>query len=155
VYSDGRNEIVNDNLSYASISQDAHLQFTIENEEELDIKTKEVNEWYQNLVATFEEGIMIKPRTCFIKGLPPAFKVRNNAYLTLIYGVDFQTEYARNIQRRRTDEKLKCSIFDWMINWELLKVDFADIHPENYFYKNLLYDRIMQENKEMNLDHRL
>jgi hypothetical protein len=73
----------------------------------------------------------------------------------LIYGINFIAEYQKNIRKRSIEQKLKASINDWMINWNLLKVKNKDIQAENYYYKNLLYDRIMEESFELKLDQRL
>ena len=73
----------------------------------------------------------------------------------MIYGVDFQTNYDYNLQKRKISRKVECSINDWMINWEMLNVKYADINTENYLLKNLLFDRIMGEQMEATLDMRL
>ena len=49
--------------------------------------------------ANDEEGIVIKPRKTFMQGIPPAFKTRNNDYLTLIYGMDFQDRLEEQIAK--------------------------------------------------------
>ena len=50
---------------------------------------------------------------------------------------------------------MECSINDWLINWEMLNVKYADIHTDNYLLKNLLFNRIMGEQVEATLDVRL
>ncbi len=155
IFDDGSEEFINDNLSYIEINDDAFLHFTINNESELEEKYVEVEKFYKTLSAANEEGIMVKPRTAFIKGLPPAFKVRNDDYLVMIYGVNFINDYRRQINKRNIAKKLECSINDWMLNWQLLKVKYNSINIENYYYKNLIYDRIMGEKIENNLDNRL
>ena len=88
-------------------------------------------------------------------GIPPAFKVRNNNYLTMIYGVDFIENFKRNINKRKIDSKLKCSVYDWMLNWKLVQIPYHEIHSENYKLKNLVLDRILGETDENKLDMRL
>ncbi|WP_423900776.1 hypothetical protein [Capnocytophaga leadbetteri] len=105
--------------------------------------------------ANEEEGVVIKPRKAFLPAMPPAFKVRNNDYLTLIYGVDFQDRLQEQINKRNIKGKLKCSINDWAINAKLLQTSYADIHEENYEFKNLVLDRILGEEIENQLDSRL
>lgn len=155
IYNDGSEEIVNDNLSYKEVNNDEFLHLPIENEETLNNTIKRVYEWFSTLEKNMEEGIVIKPRQAFIKGLPPAFKVRNNQYLTMIYGVDFHEQYNYYLKKRNIGRKLECSINDWMLNWEILKVKYKDIHTENYLLKNLVFDRIMGEQVESTLDIRL
>lgn len=155
VYSDGSEIIPNDNSTYKHINDDEMLELDFSNPETIESQIEQVYNWYNKLVEDMEEGIMIKPKTCFIKDVPPAFKVRNNSYLTMIYGVDFVENYAHNLRRRKIESKLKCSIYDWMLNWELLRVPYHEIEMENYHYKNLLLDRIVGERAENQLDSRL
>ena len=155
VFDDGSELIVNDNLSYREINDDEYLHLPIGNEEEMNCSVEKTYNWFAQLTTENEEGIVIKPRQAFVKNLPPAFKVRNNQYLVMIYGVDFQINYDYNLQKRKITRKLECSINDWMLNLEILKVKYADIHKENYLLKNLLFDRIMDEQVEANLDIRL
>lgn len=155
VFDNGSEEFVNDNLSYKDVNDDEFLHLPISNEEELNHAVEEVYSWFASLEQNNEEGIVIKPRQAFIKGTPPAFKVRNNQYLTMIYGVNFYDQYDYYIYKRNIVKKLECSINDWMLNWELLKVPYKEIDKENYFLKNLVFDRIMGERAEAGLDTRL
>jgi hypothetical protein len=155
VFDDGTELIVNDNLSYCKINDDECLNLPIGNEDEMNSTVKTVYEWFAQLETENEEGIVIKPRQAFIKNLPPAFKVRNNQYLVMIYGIDFQTNYHHYFERRKIGRKLECSINDWMLNREILNVRYSDIDKENYYLKNLVLDRIMGEQVEATLDIRL
>jgi len=155
VFADGSELIVNDNMSYGEVNDDTYLLLPTVNEEEMNRSVEKVYEWFAQLEAENEEGIVIKPRQAFIKNLPPALKIRNNNYLVMIYGVDFQSNYDNYLQRRKISHKLECSVNDWMLNWEMLNVKYADIHTENYFLKNLILDRIMGEQVESTLDIRL
>lgn len=155
VFEDGSELIVNDNLSYKEVNDDDFLHLFIRNEEELNQSVEKVYNWFATLEKDMEEGIVIKPRQAFINNLPPAFKVRNNQYLTMIYGVNFHEQYDYYLMKRKIDRKLECSINDWMLNREMLKVKYKDISKENYLLKNLVYDRIMGERVEGQLDMRL
>lgn len=155
IFEDGSEEFVNDNLSYKDVNDDECLHLSISNEEELNKAIETIYAWFSTLEQNNEEGIVIKPRQAFIKGIPPAFKVRNNNYLTMIYGVNFYDQYDYYIHKRNIGKKLECSINDWMLNWELLKVPYNEINKENYFLKNLVFDRIMGEKAEAGLDKRL
>lgn len=155
VYSDGREDIVNDNLSYNYVNDDEFLYFNITDEQELNESIEKTYLWFAGLQENKEEGIVIKPRQAFMKDLPPALKIRNNRYLTMIYGIDFQDNYSLYLGRRNIGKKLECSVNDWMLNLEMLKVKYSEIDVENYYFKNLLYDRIMGENIEATLDSRL
>jgi hypothetical protein len=99
-----------------------------------------------------EEGIVIKAQKAFLNDLPPALKVRNNDYLTMIYGVDFQRDLELQIRKRKISRKLECSMNDWMINYRLLEIPYSEVEPANYYYRNLMLDRILQEETESKLD---
>lgn len=155
VFDDGNEEFVNDNLSYKEVNDDEFLQLSIATDDELNTSIDKAYKWFSSLEQNMEEGIVIKPRQAFLPGIPPAFKVRNNQYLTMIYGVNFHENYDYYIQKRNIRHKLDCSINDWALNYELLKVKYNDIGKENYYLKNLVFDRIMGEKAESTLDSRL
>lgn len=155
IFEDGSEFVVNDNLSYKEVNDDEYLHLSLSSESDAESAIEIVYKWFENLEHEMEEGIVIKPRRAFIKDIPPAFKVRNNKYLTMIYGVDFREQYDHYIQKRSIGRKLECSINDWMINYEMIKVKYKDIHRENYYLKNLVFDRIMGERLESALDIRL
>jgi hypothetical protein len=155
VYDDGSEQLVNDNLSYGEVNGDEFLYLDIRTEETLKEASRRTYEWFDRLSQRMEEGIVIKPRQAFIRNLPPALKVRNNNYLTMIYGVDFREQYGNYLKKRSIRSKLECSVNDWMLNWDMLKIPYKDIHEENYLLKNLVFDRIMGEKVEATLDIKL
>lgn len=152
IYTDGREEIPGDNRSYRQINDDEMMELHLGPEQELAEKAAGVYEWFASLGQAMEEGIVIKPARAFVKGLPPALKVRNNNYLTMIYGIHFKNELERQIKKRNIRGKLACSVNDWAINYQLLQVPYREINPENYYYKNLMLDRILEEETESRLD---
>lgn len=155
IHSDGSETFVNDNLSFRQINDDDFLHYTFENQEDFEQKFPKIQRWVNKINQNNEEGIMIKPRTAFLSGIPPAFKVRNNNYLTLVYGVDFQDRLQEYIAKRNIKSKLKCSINDWAINQKMIKTPYQEIDEENYYFKNLILDRILGEEIEKQLDSRL
>jgi len=155
VYKNGDEEIVNDNYSYKEINTDECLTFTIKDNETLKNKCQEVNIWFKTLTDNMEEGIMIKPKIAFHDELPPCFKVRNNNYLQMIYGIHFKDEYQRYLKKRTIRKKMENSINQWMINKHLLNTKYKQITDDNYLYKNLMYERIVGESKMKSIDHRL
>ena len=152
---DGTEVFVNDNLSFQQINDDEFLHYTFADEADFEAKYPEIRAWVDKMNTNEEEGVVIKPRKAFLPAMPPAFKVRNNDYLTLIYGVDFQDRLQEQINKRNIKGKLKCSINDWAINAKLLQTPYADIHEENYEFKNLVLDRILGEEIENQLESRL
>ncbi len=155
IFDDGTEQLINDNCSYVEVNDDEMLVLEIKDPEALELQAQRVYAWFEMLTAEQEEGLVIKPRTAYIKNLPPAFKVRNNHYLTMIYGVDFLQDLEYNIKKRSIGRKLECSINDWTLNNSLLAIPYEELHPENYYLKNLVYDRIMDEHTASMLDTRL
>lgn len=155
VYEHGEEHFVNDNLSYAEVNDDDSLHLEFKSLEDFEQKFPKIEQWANQVNASNEEGVMIKPRKAFIKDTPPAFKVRNNDYLTLIYGLDFQDQLDYQLEKRKIGKKIDCSINDWMINWKLIETPYCEINQENYYYKNLVLDRIIGETIENKLDIRL
>lgn len=152
IFDDQSDSLVNDNLSYKEVNDDAFLHFKIDTPQLFEKALKETYTWFASLSENMEEGIVIKPRKAFLRGIPPAFKVRNNNYLTMIYGIDFHDNFGHYLSKRSVKAKIDCSINDWMLNWEILKVRYSEINTENYFFKNLVFDRIMGESVESTLD---
>ena len=155
VYTDGREHFVNDNLSFQQINDDDFLHYQFADREDFEAKYPQIRAWVDQVNQSDEEGVVIKPRTAFLPGMPPAFKVRNNDYLTLVYGVDFQDRLQEQIAKRNIKGKLRCSINDWAINAKLLSIPYSELGEENYELKNLVLDRILGEEIENQLDSRL
>ncbi|WP_428225332.1 hypothetical protein [Flavobacterium sp.] len=155
VFSDGTEVLPNDNTTFRLLNDDEMLVLDFSAEATRNENINKVYQWFENHSSQMEEGIMIKPMQSFMDGIPPAFKVRNNNYLTMIYGVDFMGNFKRNLGKRKIDSKLKCSINDWMLNWKLVQIPYHEIHSENYKLKNLVLDRILGETDENKLDMRL
>jgi len=155
IYSDGSESILNDNHSYSMVNSDLYLSYHFKDIEDLNSKFEEINQWVTQLNDNNEEGVVVKPAKAFVANLPPGFKVRNNQYLTMIYGVDFHENYDYYFDRRKISKKIECSINDWMINYELIKIKYSSINEENYLLKNLVFDRIQHEKIENQLDTRL
>lgn len=154
VYDSGKEYFPNSNLTYELVNDDTflHLEFTEANTEE---NIKKVYDFFHKLTAEKEEGIMIKPVKNYIKGMPPCFKVRNNNYLTMIYGVNFHNDFGHYLEKRNIRKKLEQSINGWEINQQMLQIPYRNLNEENYLIKLLLLKRINDEEIEKNLDPRL
>ena len=154
VYDNETEFLPNSNLTYALVNEDSFLEldFTAENKDE---NCRKIKSFFHNLTQGNEEGIMIKPVQNYIKDLPPCFKIRNNDYLTMIYGIQFQEEYGRYLEQRTIKNKLQQSINDWEINQQMLQIAYNSINSNNYLLKLLLLKRINNEAIEKKLDPRL
>lgn len=154
VYTNGEEELPNSNLSYADINDDPFLELVF-NKENVEENLQQIYNFYDKLTEDNAEGIMIKPAKSYIKGVVPCFKVRNNSYLTMIYGVNFSMDFDYYLHKRNIKRKLEQSIQGWEINQQLLKIPYYDLNPENYYLKLLLLKRIQGEEIEKSLDKRL
>ena len=150
----GKEFLPNSNLTYELVNEDAfmHLKFDDHNKEE---NIQQVYDFFDKLTDANEEGIMIKPAKNYIKGMPPCFKVRNNKYLTMIYGVNFHNDFYHYLEKRTIKKKLEQSINGWEINQKMLQIAYKNLNEENYLMKLLLLKRINDEEIEKNLDPRL
>jgi hypothetical protein len=156
VFDDGSEQIANDNLSsFCELNDDDFLQLDISTETALALATERTYEWFDQLSQRLEEGIVIKPRVAFTPNIPPALKVRNNRYLTMICGLNFPSDYALQLNKRSIRRKLECSINDWKLCHEMLQVKYHDIGASNDDFKKLVRDRIAGEQAEAKLDARL
>lgn len=152
IYTDGREKIPDDNGTYLQVNDDEMKTLHLDTDRDIEEGINDVYKWFDSLTGEMEEGIVIKPLKAFNIGLPPALKVRNNDYLTMIYGVDFQNNFLHQLRKRSTKAKMNASISDWAINYKLLGVPYRRIKNDNYYYKNLMLDRILEEVVESRLD---
>jgi hypothetical protein len=153
MYENGKETIWNDNeKGFATVSEDTQL---LVNLQDMEAASAKAYSFFNALVTEKYEGVILKPLAVFTPNLPPAFKVRNNDYLQMIYGVNFQKDYAYYLEKRNVRKKLDCSINDWAISNEMLQIPNHTIDQENYLMKLLCYKRIMQEDIENGLDTRL
>lgn len=84
VYRDGTEEIPNSNLTYNEVNPDEMKVLHFESDADIEAAMEGLDAWFDSLTDNMEEGVVIKPVTTFIPGLPPALKVRNSQYLTMI-----------------------------------------------------------------------
>lgn len=150
----GEESIPNCNLTYGLVNEDSflNLEFNPSNKAE---NLKMIYTFFEELTTANEEGIMIKPVKNYIKDLPPCFKVRNNNYLTMIYGVNFYQDFDYYLDKRNIKKKLEQSINGWEINQKMLQIPYKDLDNENYLMRLLLLKRINDEEIEKTLDPRL
>ncbi|MBX8938165.1 metallophosphoesterase [Enterococcus gilvus] len=102
------------------------------------------------------EGIVIKPEQQQ-KNVAPFLKVRNESYLTLIYGFTYNSphQYQKLIKGKNIFHKLRTSIKEYELAQELLKIPAAQLTNENNDYLNLLANLLFEMDKEVGLDPRL
>jgi len=100
------------------------------------------------------EGIMLKP-DIVKKDSIPLLKVRNQDYLTIIYGYDYkiETNYKNLVNKKTTRFKIAQSIKEFKLGLNLLTTNYQDLDSDEY--KTKLEDFVRCELNGENLDPRL
>lgn len=149
-------EVYNENniFGYEQVSNQPHLVLDLTTRSE-DDPFEDAYDFFHGLVNQGMEGIVIKPQQVWNPEVVPMFKVRNNNYLQLIYGVRFQDDYDYYLGRRKVGSKMKCSMNEWNIAQSLLRIPMHQISKENQDYYSLIEKRILEEDFEVGLDKRL
>jgi hypothetical protein len=155
IYRDGSENICESNISgFKMVSDDIHLVLHLTDDNLEDSIDKAYN-FYYDLVRNDMEGVIVKPDTIWDSNVAPMFKIRNNKYLQLIYGVNFTHKYSYYLNKRKVNNKVKCSINEWNIAQTLLRIPYDTISSNNKEYKDLVRMRILEEDLEKSLDSRL
>lgn len=153
IYDDDSEELPNSNITnYQIVSDEKYL--VIDFEKDLTEQIASAYEFYNSLIKENYEGVMVKPDNVW-SDVVPMFKVRNNNYLQMIYGVNFQSNFEYYLERRRVKKKIDCSINEWNIAKALLKIPANQITINNPEYVELVTKRILEEDFEAKLDSRL
>lgn len=155
IYSDGTEEINESNIKgFNIVSDDIKLVLNLR-EDYLEDSIDKAYDFFYHLVHNDMEGVIIKPDKIWQDDIAPMFKVRNNKYLQLIYGINFNSKYSYYLNKRKIKNKVKCSINEWNIAQTLLRIPLKEINNDNEEYKRLVTMRILEEDLEKTLDSRL
>src|SRR5690606_25178317 len=92
------------------------------------------------------EGVVIKPVDRDLINYVPAFKVRTNNYLQLIYGINFNKDFDIHFRNRDVKMKMNQSIKSHEIDRMLLRIPHNKLLKSNKKYVDLLYKAIQEEN---------
>ena len=136
---------------YNMVSKDSGLLVDLNNPAEVEGLVR----YFHNLPPDCE-GVVIK---CNAPGRSKvnALKVRNEQYLTLIYGYDYlePTKKAALIHKKNVARKLLISNREYELGWDLAAIPRDQITGENDEYRRILAGLIFEERKETILDPRL
>lgn len=93
------------------------------------------------------EGVVVKPVNVSVENIAPYIKVRNEEYLTLVYGYDYLSSwhYDKLIKRKRINRKLRQSIEDWKRGWKMLSYPYNNLDQESY--RQLVAEHVFDEVK--------
>lgn len=145
---DDKEIIPNSNKTFEQINDDHYLVCGVD-------EVDKVYTFYNDLVDNMAEGIVIKPVQSYVKGIVPAFKVRNDNYLSMIYGINFKQDFEYYFERRNIRLKMQQSINNWDVNNQILNNEYKSIDENNYLIRLQFLKRINDEEIEKTIDTRL
>ncbi len=114
-----------------------------------------VEKYYKNKTMNERmEGIVIRPQF-YNNKCAPFLKVRNEQYLTLVYGYDYRCEekYKRQVERKNIRNKLKLSIIEFELGLKMLSHNLENLDTEEY--RQTVANMLFENKKEEKLDPRL
>jgi hypothetical protein len=152
VFFNGDDLFFNNNYnSFKTLNDDDTIVINLNSNDYL----KEAYDFFNNVNRLGLEGIMVKPLHSRLVNLPHAFKIRNNNYLQLIYGVKFDVNYDYYFEKRNIKRKLISSINEYELNLMLSLLRKNELNEYNSDYPNLLYNALEAETFNKTLDNRL
>lgn len=144
-------EVVNEDSydNFCMVNSDPSLFVELDNEEHL----AAAESYFQHLtVNEGMEGVVVKPfieEGDVLTRRPPEYlKVRNEKYLTLVYGYDYKRRYQKLVLQKNISGKVAISVRESKLGTEMLSAD-EDRRKE------LLVQMIGELKKEQTLDPRL
>lgn len=144
---DGEVEPFNNYESFKLINDDNILFLDIKNFEDYKCLS-DLHKYFDSLVSNLHEGVVIKP---FIKNESylPYMKVRNEEYLTLIYGYNYKHKYKTLCENKKTKYKRKQARVEYNLGLSILR--------ETDLFKRavLILKMLNQIDKSAELDPRL
>lgn len=113
---------------------------------------KKLEKYWKTIIDNNHEGIVIKPD--FINpDYAPSIKVRNPAYLHIIYGYDYLSQFRLKqlIGKKKIIKKLDRSIKEFKLGLRMLKIKYDDIDKNNDEYKKILTNFISSEVNDIDI----
>lgn len=125
----------------------------------MDPDSREQSEaFFGRLLSEQMEGLVIKPVDYDGKteGVAPFLKVRNESYLSIIYGYDYHKEsnYHKLIRQKSIMQKLRKSISEFQLGLKLLRIPYRDLNMENSDLIGTLMEMTVEDSK-CDIDPRL
>jgi len=102
------------------------------------------------------EGVVVKPDEN-TPNIAPFLKVRNENYLTLVYGYDYKLphKYKKLLDQKRISKKLNMSVQEHKLGKRMLETPISEITPDNDDYKQIIANKLFEEQKQSGIDPRL
>jgi predicted kinase len=126
---------------------------------------QQAEDFYQRMIQGRMEGVVIKPlnytsmvlNTNSSISYAPFLKVRNPAYLSIIYGYNYQkgSHYQRLIKQKQIKRKIQKSIVDFQQGIKLLAIPYSELKSENEKLVNLWSEILSSDGRPEEIDPRL
>jgi len=110
-------------------------------------------EWYKKLTEDKKmEGCVIKPIGEAKKFLAPFLKVRNEKYLSIVYGYDykFPRKFEKLIRQKNIKRKVRASINEYHLGEQMLNSELGSKEQ-----KQIIANMLFENEKEVGIDPRL
>jgi hypothetical protein len=138
----------NEEENFKTISEDKYI---VIDSTQIDIAIDFFN------TLTFEEGhegVVIKPYNWCVDNVE-CMKVRNESYLSIIYGYNYKQHYKELVAKKRTSPKIRKSTNETKLAFELLQVNENDILESNERYMRIIKKLLFEIDGEKTIDGRL
>lgn len=142
-------------LLSSGLESDSQLVVQIKPDSDMEQIYLEIKTWFdKKTIQEGFEGIVLKP-DIVLKDKLPLIKVRNQDYLTIIYGYDYKLEhnYKNLVNKKFTRYKIAQSIKEFKLGLNLLTMNYSNLDSDEY--KSRLENFITCELDGNNLDPRL
>ena len=151
VNEDHENELTITSNRFRLVSEDEYLVLDLKDPESVNKAQEYFN---KHTLEQKMEGIVIKPEQ-FNGKIPPAIKVRNPDYLTIIYGYDYQfpTRMKSLLKNKNIKKKIETSVKEYQLGIEMLKTPLDSLDTNEY--KVVLKEFLYEMEQEKQLDPRL
>lgn len=155
VYNDGTEGYFNGNAEdiYKFLSDDEYLVLDLNDEYSYD-KAKLFYDLLTDVIGM--EGVVIKPLE-ESENVVPFMKVRNERYLTIVYGYDYKLplKYSKLMKQKSIRRKLSSSFREHQLGKDMLRFKRDDINIDNNDFKQVVANIIFEAKKEQEIDPRL
>jgi len=116
-----------------------------------------IKKFFNNLVDSSHEGIIVRPNLVDPKIMTPYMKVRNEGYLRLTYGYDYQEskKYQQLVRNKNIKKKLELSKQQFNLGVKMLKVPYVNLNKDKDIIKKYIETFLKSDINSKNIDPRL
>ncbi|WP_335871823.1 metallophosphoesterase [Bacillus sp. 2205SS5-2] len=155
IYENGEEEIPSQSTSelFSFVSTDEYVVIDFSESDYIE----RAEDYFQQVTTEKRmEGVVLKPEV-LKSGVAPYMKVRNEEYLSIVYGYDyrFPAKYAKLIKQKNTKTKLRASIKEYELGQEMLSYSSKDMKQKAEAYQQIVSNILFEVKQEKGIDPRL